>query len=384
MKIVHVITCLGDGGAEGALYRLCKHSRENDHIVISLSDEGKYGKLLRTESIKVFALNMRTNLPSPFAFFNLVKLIKIHEPDIVQTWMYHADFLGSIAAYILRIKTIIWGIRHTTLNPNYTKKSTIFIAKLLSRMSSWLPAYIVVNSEKAINQHEIYGYDRTKMHFIPNGYNLSQFTSNKDEARDLREELRVAPDIALIGTVGRYHPEKNHANLLSAIKILCTRGISVMCLFVGKNLDKNNTALVEKIKILGIENSVILLGQRSDIPAVMNALDLFVLPSSGEAFPNVVAEAMACETPCVVTDVGDAAKIVGDTGWVVPSNDAKALAASIQQALNVKKQKQWRGICVSARTHILNNYSIDKMVMSYHKLWDKTLSNFINKNSKKI
>jgi glycosyltransferase involved in cell wall biosynthesis len=287
--------------------------------------------------------------------------------------MYHADLLGSIAARILGIKAIVWGIRHSTLEPSKTKKSTILIAKLLSRLSSWLPARIAVCAESAMDEHEALGYDRDKMCFIPNGYDLADFNSRIEEARSLRAKWGVASNIALIGTVGRYHPDKDYNNFLLALAILHARNIPLSCVFVGTNLDNNNKELVEKIKSLRLEESVVLLGQRMDIPAVMSALDLHILSSACEGFPNVVAEAMACETPCVVTDVGDAAYIVGDTGWVVPPHDPKALADSIQQALYMKEQPKWHQLCVSARARIEQEFGIEKMVAGYHELWNEIL-----------
>jgi glycosyltransferase involved in cell wall biosynthesis len=194
-----------------------------------------------------------------------------------------------------------------------------------------------------------------------------------NEARGLRAKWGVGPDVALIGTVGRYDPQKDYNNLLQALEILCSRNISLRCILVGTNLDDGNKELVAQIQRLGLEETIILLGKRTDIPVVMSAIDLYVLSSSSEAFPNSVAEAMACESPCVVTDVGDAAYIVGDTGWVVPPFDHEALADSIQQALFERKQSKWQQRCVSARTRIEQQFRIDRMITAYHDLWRESL-----------
>jgi glycosyltransferase involved in cell wall biosynthesis len=373
MKIIHVITGLNDGGAEAVLFRLCTHDLVCDHVVISLSCEGKYGSLLRNAGVKIYALGMRPNRPSFFALLKFIQLLRSHKPDVIQTWMYHSDLFGGIIARILGIKTIVWGIRHTTLEPGKSKKSTIWIAKLLSRLSSWLPVRIAVCAQRAMDVHEALGYDRTKMHFIPNGYDLTYFTPMPNEARGLRAKWGVGPDVALIGTVGRYDPQKDYNNLLQALEILCSRNISLRCILVGTNLDDGNKELVAQIQRLGLEETIILLGKRTDIPVVMSAIDLYVLSSSSEAFPNSVAEAMACESPCVVTDVGDAAYIVGDTGWVVPPFDHEAWAESIQQALFERKQSKWQQRCVSARTRIEQQFRIDRMITAYHDLWRESL-----------
>ena len=374
MQIFHIITGLNDGGAEAVLFRLCTHDLNHRHIVVSLSGDGKYGPLLRKRGIKICILKMSPNRPSLFAFFKLIKLIRRHKPDVVQTWMYHADLLGGIAARMAGIKAIVWGIRHTTLEPGKSKKTTIWIVKLLARLSRWLPARITVCAQRAMDVHEELGYNRAKMSFIPNGYDLEDFTPMPNEARAIRSEWGVEPGIFLIGTVGRYNPQKDHANLLQALALLRSRNIPLRCVLVGVNLDSDNQELVAQIQRLGLEEMVILLGERTDIPAVMSALDVHVLPSAyGEPFPNVVAEAMACETPCVATDVGDAAYIVGNTGWVVPPGDSNALANAIEKSLNEIKHDQWALRCTSARERIQKNFSIKKMVTLYHELWSKLL-----------
>jgi glycosyltransferase involved in cell wall biosynthesis len=376
VKIIHIITGLGLGGAEHTLYKLCKYDIDNKHIVISIMDEGMYGPLFKDLGIEVYCLNMPQGRVSILGLWRLFKLISNNKPVVVQTWMYHADLLGGIAARIAGIKAIIWGIRHSTLEPGKSKKTTIWIVKLLSRLSWWLPARIAVCAQRSMDIHEELGYNRAKMGFIPNGYDLEDFTPMPNEARALRREWGVEPDISLIGTVGRYNPQKDHTNLLQALALLRSRNIPLRCVLVGVNLDSDNQELVAQVERLGLEETVILFGKRTDIPAVMSALDVHVLSSYyGEAFPNVVAEAMACETPCVVTDVGDAAFIVGDTGWVVPSRDPNALANIIEKSLNEKKKHdQWVLRCTSARERIQKNFSIQKMVEAYRDLWIKVMN----------
>ncbi len=374
MRVSHVITGLNDGGAEAVLFRLCNHDTLHQHFVISLTDEGKYGPLLASNGIEVQTCGMAPNRPSPLAFIKLVQLLRRQNPDVVQTWMYHADLVGGVAARIAGIKSIVWGIRHTTLEPGKSKKTTIWIAKLLAKLSRWLPSQIAVCARRAIDVHVSLGYDRAKMHYIPNGYDFSEFVPKPDEALHLRAQLGVANNIPLVGTVGRYDPQKDHANLLRGLSILRNRSVSMRCLLVGTNLDEDNKAILNQVYRLGLEKHVLLLGKRTDIPTVMSALDLHILPSAyGEAFPNVVAEAMACETPCVVTDVGDAAHIVGDTGWVVPPRDAESLANAIQEALLEKESGLWAERCRSARVRVQGEFDISKMVDAYHDLWRQAL-----------
>ncbi|EMK6845210.1 glycosyltransferase, partial [Vibrio cholerae] len=140
---------------------------------------------------------------------------------------------------------------------------------------------------------------------------------------------------------------------------------------VGTNLDECNLALSNVINENNL-SCVRMLGRRSDMPSVMSAFDVFVLSSAfGEAFPNVLNEAMACGTPCITTDVGDAALIVGDTGWVVPPKDPQALAKAMFEAIEEKQDnpQAWQARKKACRERIVNNFSIEKMVEGYHQVW---------------
>ena len=374
MKIIHVITSLDDGGAEGVLFRLCAMDTVHRHLVISLSKEGKYGPLLKAKGVLVFSLGLKPNRLPLLATIRLIYLFLKHKPDLVQTWLPHADLLGGLAARLAGVKSVVWGVRHTSLDQSLSKKTTIWIVKLLAKLSWWVPSRIAVCSTRAMNLHKELGYCQAKMKFIPNGYNLGEFSAKTEQALCLRKEWGVDPIATLFGTVGRYDPQKDHSNLLQALSLLQARNISIRCVLVGNNLNNENRELVRQIHELELTNTVILLGRRTDIPAVMSALDVHILPSAyGEAFPNVVAEAMACETPCVVTDVGDAAFIVGDAGWVVPPRDKEALANAIEKALKERHEGQWPQLCLSARQRIQVHFDIERMIYAYHELWHETL-----------
>jgi glycosyltransferase involved in cell wall biosynthesis len=141
------------------------------------------------------------------------------------------------------------------------------------------------------------------------------------------------------------------------------------CVLVGDGMNLANETLATMIRKMELDQRIILAGPRDDIPAVMNALDLHVLSSASEAFPNVVAEAMACGTPCVVTDVGDAATIVGSTGWVAPAGDAIQLAGRIEKALVALASPGRDKRSAECRARIAENFSIGKMVEAYESVW---------------
>ena len=171
--------------------------------------------------------------------------------------------------------------------------------------------------------------------------------------------------------VGRWDPQKDHANLIAALSQLDSRNVpDWRCVLIGPNMTNANVSLVALLDQCNVHDHFLLLGSRSDIPAVMNALDLHVLSSVGEAFPNVVAEAMECGTPCVVTDVGDAGLIVGPTGWVVPHSDSAAFAGAVQEAtVELANTAKWGNRKLACRSRIRDNFSLERMLISYRRVW---------------
>ncbi|WP_138435100.1 glycosyltransferase family 4 protein [Marinobacter shengliensis] len=370
MKVLHVITSLDSGGAEGVLARLCRADPSNAHHVISLMDEGVYGLPLRQAGVQVYCAGMPRGKLTVKGLFRLWRFIREARPDVIQTWMYHADLLGGLLGRLAGVRSIVWGIRNSDLEPGKSSRSTILVAKLCARISFWLPARIAVCAERAAEIHARIGYCTGKMTVIPNGYDLANFKPLPSSAKTIRQEFQIPASDVLIGMVARFDPFKDHGNLISALAQLDERGVNFRCLLVGDGMDSGNTELLRLIEEAGLEKRIILTGRRADIPVVMNALDLHVLSSLSEAFPNVVAEAMACGTPCVSTDVGDASLIVGDTGWIVPPGNSDKLAAALQVATNeIVETEAWQKRKAAARTRIENKFSLEGMIKSFDSLW---------------
>jgi len=326
-------------------------------------DGGKYGPLLAARGIAVTTLDMPRGRVTLRGLWRLFRLIRRLRPDVVQTWMYHADLVGGVVARLAGRRNVFWGIRHTTLVPGESGRSTILVARLCARLSRIVPRYIVCCAEKSREVHAALGYDRALMCVIPNGYDLSVFRPDETAGQQLRRELSLALDAPVIGFVARYDPQKDHETLLRALAVLHAQGGCPVCLLVGTGLEPGNAAVANRIAALNLDDRVRLLGRRDDIPAVMNALDLHVMSSAfGEAFPNVLAEAMACGTPCVSTDVGDAS---------VPTRDPDALAAAIADLLAERGTPDWSARCDAASRHIAEHFSIQRMVEHYRTVWNE-------------
>lgn len=373
MKIVHVITGLDDGGAEHTLYKICKYDNLNEHVVISLKKKGKYFILLKKIGVSVHSIDLK--LFSIFKFFHITNLIRILKPDIVQTWLVHGDLIGGLAARLCGIKNIVWNVRYSNFELGKAKLTTIILIKILARLSFVLPKLIVVVSKSARNTCEKAGYCKKKLKLITNGYDLSELNNHKYNKSQFRKKIKIKKKIPLIGNVARYDPKKDHSNLLKAISLVKQRNTHFCCILVGSGVNKSNTNLMREIRELKLHNNVKLLGQIRNIAKVMSVFDLYIQSSSyGEGFPNVVAEAMACRTPSVVTDAGDASYIVGNTGWVVPPKNPIKLAKSIQKALTEINNKNWKKRCNNSRLRIKQNFDIEKMLKSFNKVWSKVLA----------
>ena len=370
MLILHVITGLDSGGAEGVLFRLCTADSSARHVVISLTGEGHYGPLLRRRRIETHVLGMKRGRPSLFGLVRLARLLLHHRPDVVQTWMYHADLIGGGVARAIGIRNVVWGLRHGTVDIGSLHRMTRFVIKCCALLSRLVPRRIVSCSVVGAAAHAAMGYAQAKLRVVPNGYDVDLFRIDQDARSVFREAERIPAAVPLFGMVARFDPHKDHATLIRALAAIKQQGRDFLCLLVGAGMDETNAQLVELLHRHRVRDRVLLAGRRNDVPAIMNALDVHVLSSRGEAFPNVIAEAMACGTPCVATDVGDARRIMGETGWLVPPGDDQALARGMLSALDGMREKAaWQARRHACRTRIVERYSMESMLSGYRLAW---------------
>jgi len=370
MNICHIIVGLNDGGAEACLYNLIKSTNTCHHLVITLTTFGKYGPLLHSQGVSVYSVGL--NKYNPFSFvrlFSALKVIKLFSPSIIQSWMYHSDFLSCFISLYLSVP-LVWGVHNTVISIKDSSLITYIIFKACSLLSFLFPSAIVYCAHSAAAYHNHHGYNPSISHVILNGYNPLYFKPLSRSSLRLRRQLQISDNTFVIGMVARFNIYKDHTNLLYAIKHLSSLVSDIRVLLVGYNVDKSNSTLTSLISSLNIDNIVFPLGSCSNIPEFMNSIDLHVLSSSAEAFPNVLSEAMLCGTPCVSTDVGDASNIVSNYGWIVPVKQPCLLSKALHQAyILFLSTNDWITLKRNCRLHVSQSFTIESMSESYLHLW---------------
>lgn len=379
IKLLHVTTGLSTGGAETTLYKMlsCMDREAFEAEVISLTGVGSVGEKIHALGVPVRALGMRRGASSPLsllAFTRLARLIRTSRPDVVQTWMYHADLLGGLAARLSGATRVAWNVRHSDLDARRNKRTTIWTARACARLSSLIPDRIVCCAEVAREVHEALGYDPGKTLVIPNGFDPRKFRPDPEARRSVRQELGIPEAAPVVGMVARFNPDKDHYNFVCAAALLHKRKSETRFLLCGDGASWENRELAKWIEQAGLRDSLLLLGRRTDMPRLTASLDIATSSSSSEGFSNVVGEAMACGVSCVVTDVGDSARIVGGTGIVVPPKDPEALAAGWSKMLE-RSPKERRELGASAKKRVEENYSLERVTKAYEAMYRELASN---------
>lgn len=375
MRITHIIVGLDVGGAELMLKRLIlSHSGKSEylHSVISLTGVGKIGSELQSNGVRVTALGITNPLGVLGAFLRIRNELINSRPDIVQTWMYHADLLGGLAAYSAGIRRIVWGIRTTEIKAGGSR-ITRLIRSLCGILSRQIPMKIVCAANAAREVHEKIGYVPHKMLVIPNGFAVEKLVAAPDQVKVIRDLTGLTSAHRIIGSVGRFNPVKDQYSFVRAAGILARHYSDLRFLMIGRGLDWGNDQLVRWVVETGQADKFVLLGERSDIPVCLAVMNIFCLHSRTEGFPNVLGEAMAMAKPCVATDVGDVSLLLGDAGVLVPPGSPTALANGIQKLLSFS-QAQTIEIGISARQKINSYYTMDVVRMRYEELYRELIN----------
>jgi glycosyltransferase involved in cell wall biosynthesis len=370
-RICHIINALNQGGAEGVLYRLVKSDSVNNHFVVSLTDLGFYGKKLEREGIIVKSLNIRA-LTFFFDFARLVCFLKKNKPNVVQTWLYHSDLIGGLAAYFAGVKNVFWGIRNSIDYPEFFSKPSYLSAYLCSYLSYFIPTKIISCSQAGVNSHSSFGYRQDLMIVIPNGFDHESFCRSSCSRNELRPKYCEDQNTFLMGVAARWDRVKNHSLLFQVIYELLAYGDQTdnfKLMIFGQDVDSSNFELNELISKYNIQKHVVIVRRNMSVPDFMSMIDVHLLASVSEGFPNVIAEAMLCQTPCISMNVGDVANIIGDFGWVTNENTAYSFHSAILSAWELHKAAKLERVGADARARIIEQFPLKKMTDNFLSAW---------------
>lgn len=373
IKVVHIITGLEIGGAETMLMKLLYSESGIKHssVVVSLTGIGTLGQKLQAEGFTVHALNMRHPSKLPFNFWQLVQILRKYQPEIIQTWLYHADFFGGIVGFMAGYRRIVWNIRSTA--PTLSRFRNYLIMKTCALLSHFIPQKIICVAEASKEAYSNSGFNKKKMVVIPNGFDFIKFDTIKNNRLRIRDEFAIQDTDVVIGCVGRYHRDKGQDVFIEAASLV-NKAIhqKVWFMLVGRNCDADNVALMSLIASKKLGASFILSGQRQDIPDCLAAMDIFCMPSRTEGFPNGLGEAMAMELPCVATNVGDTHVLLGDEGVLVAPEDPNALALALIEIINLQTELRV-ALGKRASNRVRTHFSIERARQSFYSVYKELL-----------
>jgi glycosyltransferase involved in cell wall biosynthesis len=367
ISICHLITDLNLGGTETALLRLLTRMdrREFSNTVLALTGPGTLVPRFAEAGVPVITLGSERSI-GPGGFVAAFRAVRRLRPTILQTWLYHADFIGMIVARLARVPALAWNIRCAELERTDHPASLFWFLRMLAAGSS-APRVVVANSRAGIAAHEALGYKPRRWQLIPNGFDVGQMPS-AEAASGVRRALGVGADVPLVGLIARYHVMKDHRTFLAAAAQVAAAVPAVRFVLAGRGIGRENAELMQHVQALGLAERVHLLGEVAAPAEVMAALDVAVSSSYSEAFPNVLGEAMAAGVPIVATDAGDSRHIIGEAGRVVPVRDPGAMAAAIIGWLTLPaEERRRRG--AAGRSRILEEFSLDAIVEQYEVLY---------------
>ena len=340
------------------------------NVVVSLTDRGRLAESIEAAGVPVHCLNMKRGRIDFLALPRLVRMLKKIRPTILQTWLYHADLLGTVASIFGGRPPLAWNLRCSDMDLRHYPATTRLTLRMLA-FCSRVPQVVIVNSQVGQRFHQAVGYRARRWEVISNGFDLVRFHQDVTARQRLCEELGLSTDAILVGLVARVDPMKDHDTFLDAAGLVAKARPTVRFLLVGRSTQTLKPAVDQR----GLAGHVYLLGERGDVDRLLPGMDIACLSSISEGFPNVLGEAMACGIPCVSTDVGDVRSIIGDTGLVVPVRDPASLAHAIIDLIDRGPAARER-LGRAARIRIETEYSLARVVDRYTALYsDLSFSN---------
>ncbi|MCX7423305.1 MAG: glycosyltransferase [Planctomycetia bacterium] len=372
VRLAVVVNGTGVGGAERMVGRVLTRlsTDEFDMMVFCLDSCGAVADQLKAAGIPVLGMDiLKRRVPNPIDIVTLSHELKQFRPDVVQGWMYLSNLYGGFAAKLARRDCpVAWNIRHSTLDAKIDSRAMRLTAWIGGKLSRWMPKKIVLCAEAAREAHCQVGYAPELLQVIPNGFDLGEFRPDPEARRRVRQELGLSEEVPLVGLMGRFHPHKDHRTFVQAARVVVNRVPNAHFLLVGADQVYTTSDIWSWVDEVGLRDHFHLFKVRPDPAAIDTSLDVSVCSSTTEGFPNVVGEAMACGVPCVATNVGECAEVVGDTGRIVAKRNPQQLGDAIAELLSLPRADRV-ALGQAARNRICERYDINRIVAQYRKLW---------------
>lgn len=379
MRVLHIITGLGVGGAESMLERLLADldpALVSNHV-IALKEGGPIAAKISARGIPVEIIGLENHFPRSLMPLRLARHIRRIAPDLIQTWLYHADLIGGVAARLARPFgppiPVAWGVRQSVVNQDLLKPATWRVIRYAAMASHHIPQTIVVNAQASIASHAGLGFDTGKFLLIPNGFDSCRFRPDPVARAYFRKQLEVAPDCILVGLAGRFDPHKDYANFINAARIVSAQRQNIVFTACGDGVEPGNPQMAQLLRCYGQNARLRLLGRQTDMPGFWSALDIAVSTSVGEGFSNSIGEAMSCARPCIVTDVGDSASLIGDAGKVIPPGQPQALIDAILSMADMPDEMRLE-LGRRGRERIQTCFSMHAATEGFLNLWKGMLN----------
>jgi glycosyltransferase involved in cell wall biosynthesis len=329
--------------------------------VATFYPEGSFKRELESSGVSVESLEKRARWDVLGFFWRLLQSVRRIQPTILHGYLSTANILTVLLKPFCPTVKIVWGLRASNMELErygWVEQVQSWVECKLSHFAD----LIVVNSHAGFDFAARKGFSQDKMVVIPNGIDVDQFRPDPVTRKEMRQAWGIPEDMQLIGLVGRLDPMKGHDTFIKAAALLSRGRDNIRYICVGDGPDAFKQKLVALSKEMGLGHRLIWVSACDDVGAIYNALDLVTSCSSyGEGFSNVIGEVMACGRPCVVTDVGDAKRIVGDTGYVVAHGNPVALASAWQEALDSSGTEKARRSQM-ARERVIEHFSLERLI----------------------
>lgn len=364
-NVAFIIRDLNYGGAQRQLITLVKaiDKQKFDITIFYFYANGFLEKDLKGTDIHLICLDKQARWHVFGFLWRLFRHLKQIKPDVIHGYLSESNLLTIFFKPLFLSTKVIWGIRHSDVNVNeydWLEKLIFKIECLLSRFVD----LVIVNSHAGRDYHLSQGFPKDKMIVIPNGIDTDRFKRDLEVGKSVRNEWQIPQNSILIGLIGRLAPVKDHPTFLKAAALICEEREDIRFVCIGNGSSEYATSLHELSQELGLGDRVIWAIGRSDMPNVYSALDIVCSSSAyGEGFGNVIGEAMACEVPCVVTDVGDSAWLVGDTGIVVPPGNPEALKNGLISQIDILFDNNLSSKTNIARQRIVEEFSVPQLAL---------------------